>query len=167
MTGRSASTGADNGKKTALSRLTSLAREDFARRYPDLRPGQYPQFKYSDRTANGLTNAIIKFLQFSGWQAERISCTGRPVDHRQTYTDVLGHVRQIGSIRWITPTMQVGTADISATVKGKSVKIEVKICLDRQSEAQRRYQREVETAGGLYVIATSFEQFFQWFQKTF
>ena len=166
MTGRSASTGADNGKKTALSRLTSLAREDFARRYPDLRPGQYPKFKYSDRTANGLTKAILDFLRFSGWQAERISCTGRPVDHRQTYTDVLGHVRQIGSIRWITPTMQVGTADISATVKGKSVKIEVKI-RDRQSEAQRRYQREVESAGGVYIIATSFEQFYRWYKSTF
>ena len=166
MTGRSASTGADNGKKTALSRLTSLAREDFARRYPDLRPGQYPQFKYSDRTANGLTNAIIKFLQFSGWQAERISVTGRPIDERKTFVDVLGHTRQVGRVRWIPGSMQPGTADISATVKGKSVKIEVKI-RDRQSEAQRRYQREVESAGGVYIIATSFEQFFQWFQKTF
>lgn len=144
-----------------------MAMQNFSQKYPELRPAQYPRFKYSDRTANGLTKAILDFLRFSGWQAERISVTGRPIDERKTFVDVLGHTRQVGRVRWIPGSMQPGTADISATVKGKSVKIEVKIGRDRQSEAQRRYQREVESAGGVYIIATSFEQFYRWYKSTF
>ena len=59
--------------------------------------------------------------------------------------------------------MQVGSADISATIEGRSVKIEIKVGSDRQSEAQKRYQQQVENAGGTYFIATSFEQFEDWF----
>lgn len=167
MTGRSAAGVSAMGLKSALSMLREMAMQDFAQRYPELRVGQYPKFKYSDRTANGLTKAILDFLRFNGWQAERISVTGRPIDERVTYTDILGNVRQIGRIRWIKPNMERGSADVSATIKGRSVKIEVKIGRDRQSEAQKKYQREVETAGGLYVIATSFEQFYRWYKSTF
>ena len=149
-----------------MKKLREMAMQDFAQRYPELRPAQYPRFSYTDKTSNGLTKAILDFLRFSGWQAERISVTGRPIDERKTFVDVLGHTRQVGRVRWIPGSMQPGTADISATVKGKSVKIEVKI-RDRQSEAQRRYQREVESAGGVYIIATSFEQFYRWYKSTF
>ena len=150
-----------------MKKLREMAMQDFAQRYPELRVGQYPKFKYSDRTANGLTKAVLDFLRFSGWQAERISVTGRPIDERVTYTDILGNVRQVGRIRWIKPNMQRGSADVSATIKGRSVKIEVKIGRDRQSEVQKKYQREVETAGGLYVIATNFDEFYKWFQTAF
>ena len=58
-----------------------------------------------------------------------------------------------------------GSADISATIAGRSVKIEVKIGLDRQSEAQRRYQATVERAGGLYFIAKDFTSFIEWYSE--
>jgi hypothetical protein len=60
-----------------------------------------------------------------------------------------------------------GTADISATIAGKSVKIEVKIGSDRQSPAQHEYQKAVEQAGGIYFIASSFEQFMDWYNVKF
>jgi hypothetical protein len=60
-----------------------------------------------------------------------------------------------------------GTADISATIKGRSVKIEIKIGSDRQSEAQRNYQHIIEKAGGIYFIAKDFAQFYSWYLKTF
>jgi hypothetical protein len=63
--------------------------------------------------------------------------------------------------------MTPGSADIAATINGRSVKIEVKHGKDRQSEAQRRYQEAIERAGGLYVIATSFEQFYNWYIEMF
>ena len=59
----------------------------------------------------------------------------------------------------------VGTADISATIGGRSVKIEVKVGRDRQSEAQRIYQQQVEAAGGIYYIATDFESFVKWYNE--
>jgi hypothetical protein len=59
--------------------------------------------------------------------------------------------------------MQRGTADISATIHGKSVKIEIKVGKDRQSEAQKRYQEQVERAGGVYIVIRDFDQFEAWY----
>lgn len=72
-----------------------------------------------------------------------------------------------GQIVWRKSNATKGSADISATIAGRSVKIEVKIGLDRQSEAQRRYQATVERAGGLYFIAKDFTSFIEWYSKTF
>jgi hypothetical protein len=63
--------------------------------------------------------------------------------------------------------MTVGTADISATIRGRSVKIEVKIGRDRQSDAQKRYQASIEAAGGIYYIARNIDDFMQWYNQTF
>lgn len=120
---------------------------------------------YSDKTANGLTTCIIDFLTFQGWQAERVSNTGRMIDSRHTYTDVLGRRRQIGSMSWIKGSGTNGTADISAIIDGRSVKIEVKIGRDRQSDAQKSYQKKVEVAGGVYVLATGMEMFMVWYME--
>ncbi len=122
---------------------------------------------FRDDTANGLTKLIIKFIQVRGGQAERINSTGRPIDNRITYTDAIGLQRTIGSVKWIKGTSTSGTADISATIKGRSVKIEVKIGKDYQSEAQKQYQQAVEAAGGIYYIARDFTTFVQWFKNTF
>ena len=32
-----------------------------------------------------------------------------------------------------------------------------------QSEAQKKYQRQIENAGGVYLIVTTFEDFYNWF----
>lgn len=123
--------------------------------------------KYSDKSANELTKSIIAYIRLRGEQAERISTTGRVIDGRKTYTDVLGHRRAIGGTKWIPGTGTAGSADISATIKGKSVKIEVKFGRDRQSEAQKRYQAEIEKAGGIYYIAKDFEGFYKWYNDKF
>lgn len=123
--------------------------------------------KFTDKTANGLTKAIIKFLQLEGWQAERITTTGRLIDQRKTYTDVVGFRRTIGSTKWIPGTSTRGSADISATIAGKSVKIEVKIGRDKQSPAQKKYQADIERSGGIYFIAKDFESFYKWYNSTF
>jgi hypothetical protein len=126
-----------------------------------------PVKAYSDKTANGLTRCIIDFLKLSGWQAERINTTGRPIDRRQIVTNILGQQRQIGSVEWIRSGSTPGSADISATIRGRSVKIEVKIGSDRQSAAQIRYQQAIEKAGGVYIVARTFDQFYGWYLKTF
>ena len=63
--------------------------------------------------------------------------------------------------------LETGSADISAVVFGRAVKVEVKIGTDRQSEAQRCYQSAVERAGGLYFIAKDFNTFVEWLDDTF
>ena len=123
--------------------------------------------KHRDDTANGLTRCIVDYLHYKGWQAERINTTGIPIDTRQQVTDILGRSRTIGSVEWRPSGSTVGSADISATIEGRSVKIEVKIGRDKMSEAQRRYQRDIEQAGGLYYIARNFTDFWKWYQQTF
>jgi hypothetical protein len=113
--------------------------------------------------ANDLTKAIIKFIQLSGGQAERISVTGRRVDMRRTFTDVLGNQRQIGSVRWIKASMQKGSADISATITGQSVKIEIKVGRDHIRPEQETYKQQVEKAGGIYLLIHTFDEFYQWY----
>lgn len=164
--GRSAPTNI-HVKPGGLCILRNMDQQRQRENYPDIRPELLPPPKYSDKTANGLTRCIIKFLQLSGHQAERIAVTGRQIDQRVTFTDVLGHTRQIGSVKWIRGSMQPGTADISATIHGRSVKVEVKVKRDRQRKDQARYQQQVEAAGGIYVIASSFEGFYQWYITTF
>jgi len=165
----SALNGTDHSPRaiSGLKVLNSLAWERLKQRYPEIRPELLPRPKYRERTANQLTQSVIAFIKLTGGQAERISVSGRTVDHRQTFTDVLGHQRTIGTLQWIPGTMTRGSADISATIAGRSVKIEVKIAFDRQSEHQKKYQAEVEKAGGVYIIARDFQGFYDWYQDYF
>jgi hypothetical protein len=122
-------------------------------------PSYIPKYKYEDRTANGLTRAIIDYINYTGGFAERISTTGRLIDNSTMVTNVVGITKSYGGKKWIKGSGTKGSADISATINGKSVKIEVKIGKDRQSDDQKEYQRKTEQSGGRYIIATSFEQF--------
>jgi hypothetical protein len=89
------------------------------------------------------------------------------IDRRKVVKDCLGQSLIIGSTEWIKSSMQRGTADISATIYGRSIKIEVKIQNDKQSEAQRIYQAQVEASDGVYYVARDFQSFYGWYYKTF
>jgi F0F1-type ATP synthase alpha subunit len=118
--------------------------------------------KYNDTTANGLTKCVTDYINFSGGQAERISNTGRYIDDSKIVTDILGNQKKIGSGKYIKGTGTNGTADISATFKGKSIKIEIKM-KDKQSEVQKEYQQAIERAGGIYFICHNFDEFLEKF----
>ena len=147
---------------TPLQQLTEL---DWQIRCSESRmPPEYIiRTKFTDRTANGLTKAIVKWINLNGYQAERISTSGRWVDNSKVVTDVLGNQKKIGSGKYIKGSGTKGSADISATIKGKSIKIEVKIGKDRQSEAQVEYQKAIERAGGIYFIAKDFDSFYEFY----
>lgn len=149
----------------ALKLLAEQSLETKRLRYPTIKPEYIPLTKYSDKTANALTKAIVEFIQLNGGQAERISNMGRVVDGRKRVTDTIGRTKMIGSMTWIKGSGKNGTADISATIKGKSVKIEVKIGKDRQSDEQMDYQNEVERAGGVYFIAKDFQSFYDFYNS--
>lgn len=121
---------------------------------------------YNLNKTNDLTKAVIKWIEMHGYHAERISTTGRYVDNRKKYKDVMGYTRVIGSGSWIPGTGTKGSADISATIAGRSVKIEIKNAAtnDRQSEAQRKYQESIEKSGGVYLIVRTFSGFVEWWK---
>lgn len=153
-------------KPQAVRELEELADIANAKAHPQF--AKYaPKAKYRDDSANGLTRCIIDYIRLHGGQAERVNTMGVPIDHRRQVTDVLGHSRRIGSVEWRKGGGTVGSADISAVINGKAVKTEVKIGRDRQSEAQKAYQKQVEAAGGLYYVARDFTSFVQWYHQNF
>jgi hypothetical protein len=98
--------------------------------------------------ANGLTNFICNYLNWSGHRATRINVSGRKVKDK-----------------WIRSTTRKGTADISATINGKSVMIEIKIGRDKPSLDQLAEQIKERNAGGIYEFISSVDEFFMLYDK--
>lgn len=153
-------------KSDSIKYLETLALEAKRTRFPSIPVAYLTINGYKDNSANGLTKCIISFIRLMGGQAERISTTGRAIDRQTTFTDVTGRTRTIGRIEWIPGTGTNGSADISATIKGRSVKIEVKM-KDSQSRDQVNYQKSIEQAGGVYIIARSFDGFLSWYNQNY
>ncbi|PWE00996.1 hypothetical protein [Marinilabilia rubra] len=135
-----------NKEKQALKKLRQLHREkNPGKRIPT----------YETNTANGLTKCIIDYLNMKGQQAERVQCIGAPIPQGN------------GLYKFGKTTMHRGTADISATIKGRSVKIEIKANGDKMSSYQWQYKKDIEQAGGLYFIAHDFVGFLYWIHQNF
>jgi hypothetical protein len=140
--------------------LKQLALDQMSAKHPNVKRSYLVIPKYSDRTANGLTRCIIDFIRLDGYQAERINTMGRTIDNRKRVTDVLGRTKLIGSTTYIPTTGTKGSADISATIRGRSVKVEVKVGKDRQSPEQKAYELSIVSSGGIYWIVRSFDEFY-------
>ena len=139
-----------------LKQLMTTCHSKRCKENPNIQPSYIPVRKYEDKTANGLTKAIIRWFELLGMQAERVNNMGI-YKKGLSYIDVLGQkIEKKG--KYIKGGGTNGTADIHATAFGRSIKIEVKIGNDRQSEAQKLYQSKIEQSGGIYIIARSFEQ---------
>lgn len=123
---------------------------------------------YTDKTTNGLTRAILDFLNFSGHWASRVNTQGQArVQKIPRYSLISGKVEYTDKVTWTKSTTRKGTPDISAIVHGRAVKIEIKVGADTMREDQLREQVRIENAGGLYHTATSFPSFLHWFKQTF
>jgi hypothetical protein len=145
-------------KKELKTLMHELKLQRYAITHPNYPPDYIPKTMYKDSTANGLTKAICDYINYHGYQAERINTMGTAREKKTTAGKVIG-------VTWTKGTSTAGSADISATIKGRSVKIEVKIGKDRQSDAQKRYQENIERAGGTYIIAKDFDSFVEWYEK--
>ena len=150
---------------TPLQTLKQLKQEEQRKLYPNVPDHGMKPVIYTDKTANGLTKCILDFLNLSGHFAERINTMGRIIDGRKQVTDIIGRTKTIGTAKYIPTTGTKGSSDISATINGKSVKIEVKIGSDRQSKYQIEYQERTERSGGIYLIARDFESFYNDYKK--
>mgnify|MGYP003610168448 CR=1 FL=1 len=139
-------------------RLDALKLAHDKEQFPSFPETYFPKTKWIDTTANGLTKAITSFIQYNGFQSERINTMGVAREKRTTAGKIIG-------VTWTKGTTTRGSSDISATINGLSVKIEVKIGKDRQSDAQRKYQQAIERAGGVYMIARDFDSFVEWFDE--
>lgn len=128
-------------------------------KYPAIPEHCRPQPKVKEGSANDLTRTVIEFLRSEGWQVERINTTGRYIQG-QTVKREYGGVQHMPG-RWIKGSGSRGSADISATIRRRSVKIEIKFGKDRQSDKQREYQADVERAGGVYWLVSDLDGFLE------
>lgn len=126
-----------------LSQLNPEQQEQFNRAFP---PGK----KKKQSPANELTSSIIRYIQAIGGAARRIN-------NGAVYDPVKEIFRQ---------GTKKGTEDITCTIPitvagrriGLHVGIEVKIGKDRQSDHQKEREEELKKAGGVYLIAKTFDQ---------
>jgi V8-like Glu-specific endopeptidase len=146
--------------KENKQRLINLETAHLKEKYPSMPEFALAKTKWADSSANALTKSVVSFINLSGYQAERINTTGM---WRQGAKLKVGEGTRQMPGKWTKGTGTKGSADISATINGRSVKIEIKYGKDRQSEAQIRYQEMIEKAGGTYLIVKSFDDFIQWF----
>ncbi len=107
--------------------------------------------KFDLKTANGLTNAIVSYIDLKGGYASRINVTG-------VYDQKLQIFRY--------GTTKKGFADIQGLFNSKALYVEVKIGADKQSEHQKEFQKEITANGGYYFIAKDFDSFVYWFKLT-
>ena len=108
------------------------------------------------------TEAFLNLV--GGCKANIISNTGKRIDNRKQYIDAVGFSRTIGSVEYRPSDLQNGFSDIQATMFGRACYLELKRKYkngkDRQSEAQKKFQAQVEEAMALYIIFESFEDFY-------
>lgn len=147
--------------------LIALDFEQSKLKHPTLPDHCRAKYSKNDKTTNGLTTCVIDFLNMSGHQAERISSSGRWVSNggRKQIDYYTGKESATG--KWIKGSGTKGTADISSTINGRSVKIEVKFGKDKMSDYQHKYKEQIEKAGGVYMIARDFDSWYEEFKTIF
>jgi hypothetical protein len=152
--------------KTNAQLLKALELDDLRLKYPSIDERYIPYTKWSDNSANALTKCVIAYITFRGGQAERISSQGqyREGAKIQVGTGEIAYHKQLPG-KWTPGQSTKGTADISSTIRGRSVKIEIKYGKDVQSQVQKEYQASVERAGGVYIIVRTFDEFVVWYEQ--
>ncbi|HMG91757.1 MAG TPA: hypothetical protein VK589_16980 [Chryseolinea sp.] len=97
-------------------------------KYPSVPQQAIPVRRFNDRTSNGLTACILRWLELHGHYATRINTTGRKLKDT-TMVNVLGQTKVIPG-KWIPGSTRKGTADIHTVIGGIHCSIEVKIGRD-------------------------------------
>ncbi len=153
-------------KRSNKDKLNALMMEQLKYKYPNMPEAYIPKTDWTDNSANALTKCVIAWIQFNGGQAERISSQGqyREGAKIQVGSGIMAHTKQLPG-KWTPGQSTKGTADISATIRGRSVKIEIKYGKDRQSDVQKEYQAAIERAGGVYIIVRTFDEFVEWYEQ--
>ena len=137
-----------NRPEKLLKMLADLVHEEKLKKHPAIPGHAVPKTRFKDSTTNGLTQAVIKFLEYKGHYCSRIQSQGQ-------YNPTLG--------RWTKSTVKRGIGDALTVIGGRTVMLEFKVGRDRQSQHQKKTQREVEASGGIYLIVKSYDQFMEFY----
>lgn len=100
--------------------------------------------KVNQPTANGLTDAVIRFILLQKGFAFRVNNSG-------IWDVKKGRYKASGTIK--------GIPDIHATYEGHSIWIEIKVGRDKLSEAQKSFRTRLEKVGGEFWEVRNFDGF--------
>ena len=138
-----------------LKELTRLKTEAILEKHPNFPRIGFPTTKpFTDKTANGLTRAIVDYIRLTGNYGERINNVG-------VYDAKRGVYRKGGTRKGIADIMATKRIQAGERTYGVSVAIEVKIGKDRLSEYQQTVKEEIERSGGVYIVARNWDQFYK------
>lgn len=154
-------------QQKALSAFNEVVKLGKMARYPN-RPAHTLTFKtYRDNNANSLTTAIIDYIRYLKGSASRVNTQGQYREGQTLERGLTYEIREQG--KWTPSGSDNGTADILGTFRGQAIAIEVKFGKDKLSEAQERWRDEWIKPGsdGIYLVAKSFQQFFEAFNSLF
>ena len=153
-----------------LQHLRQLIKEESERKHPTL-PAHVRVINTFNAVPNKETKQlkrIEKYLNVVGnAKGNIVTNKGVMMPNGVKKYDFRTGVQTQGHMKFRPSTVQNGTSDVVSIIDGRAVSIELKRVYkngkDRQSDVQKVYQKEVEDAGGLYVIVESFEHFYDWF----
>lgn len=137
---------------SGLRQLEMLADARKAELHPTLPPHARVKSKYSDKSANELTRAVVDWFGFQGQFATRLQSTG-------TYREDLK--------RYVPSQQRRGLPDVFAVINGRAVHVEVKVGNDRLSDDQKEAIKALQAAGAAVHVVGTFQQFFEWYQTEF
>lgn len=115
------------------------------------------------RRSNGLTTFIVNYLTWKQHRATRINVSGRLIE--QPEKQASGII--LGTKKYMHSRTRKGSADISSTIKGRSIMWEVKTGRDRPSQAQLAEQEREQRAGGYYFFVHDVAEFFYLYDSLF
>lgn len=114
-------------------------------------------------TSNGLTTFIVNYLTWKQHRATRINVHGRLIE--QPEKQASGII--LGTKKYMHSRTRKGSADISSTIKGRSIMWEVKTGRDQPSENQLAEQILERRAGGEYFFVHDVAEFFYLYDSLF
>jgi hypothetical protein len=122
-----------------------------------------PVMRLEDRTANGLTKAILVYFDFKGIKAWRQASEGRFIQGRTFMNETVGRTMQEKGKYIPRSKAAKGSGDVTCILPplGRRMDLEVKIGRDRQSDDQKKFQREIEAMGGIYILVRTWDDFIQ------
>ena len=147
--------------------LESLRKIDYQNRFPSTKE------RWEDRWSNvvkmkppqsaaATERLVVEFMRLSGHSASKVSVQGT-YKKGEDYQTPVGKI--VGQGKYIPSGGRKGHADVSSSIYGLTVMWELKYSKsDRQSPEQKKFQREIESSGGLYFLFNSIDHFYELYQ---
>ncbi len=117
-----------------------------------------PRKPFHENSANELTKTVLAYFEFKGIKAWRQASEGRFIRGKE-YTDWAGRPREEKGTFIPRSKAAKGIGDICALTP-RFTSIEIKYGKDRQSDDQKKFQKEIENSGGIYMIVRTWEDFY-------